>query len=312
MKAAVLTAYEEKLAIKDIDKPAPGEGEVLVKIKASGVNPVDYKLSLGYMKDKMPTEFPVVLGWDVAGVVAENGHSARRFRVGEEVYGYARRPLLHAGTFAEYIILPESYLSKKPVSIDAKEASAIPLAGLTAYQSLFDAGQLRAKETILILGASGGVGSYAVQLAKYHGSEVVAVASEKNHAYLKELGADHCIDYKEQNVADALKVVHADGVDLVFDAVGGENTKIGEACLKNNGRIVSIASQGEDLNEETEFHFVFVEPNSRQLDHISEIVDAGNLKVHLHETYKLKDVNEAFAQIKTGHTRGKLVIDMDA
>jgi NADPH:quinone reductase-like Zn-dependent oxidoreductase len=310
MRAAVLKEYGEKLIIEEREKPSPKEGEVLVKIKASGINPVDQKLSLGYMKDRMPSEFPIVLGWDMAGVVEENGHSARRFRVGEEVYAYARRPLLHAGTFAEYIALPESYLSKKPVNISFEEASGVPLAGLTAYQSLFDAGKLKADEAILILGASGGVGTFAVQLAKYHGSKVIAVASKKNHDYLTEIGADYCIDYKDNRVEEALKEISSTGVDMVFDAVGGDSTKIGEKCLKENGRIVSIASQGDTLEESTNFTFVFVEPNSRELDHMSEIIEAGNIKIPVQKTYKLEEVNEAFDQIDTGHTQGKIVISL--
>ncbi len=308
MKAAILNQFGEALKIENIDKPSPAEGEVLVKIMASGVNPVDFKLSQGYMKDSMPHEFPIVLGWDMAGVVEENGHGARRYRVGEEVYAYARRPVLHAGTFAEYIVIPESYLSKKPVNISFEEAGSIPLAGLTAYQSIFDAGKLKTDETILILGASGGVGSFAVQLAKYHGSKVIGVASAKNHAYLNEIGADACIDYEEEDVADAVNKLENGGVALVFDAVGGDMTQIGEKCLGNDGRLVSIASQGDKLDKKTNFKFVFVEPNSRQLDHIREIVEAGNLKVRLQQVYGLEDINDAFRQIDSGHTQGKIAI----
>lgn len=310
MKAAVLDKFGEKLQIKDITKPELGEGMVLVKLKASGINPVDFALSQGYMKDRMPHEFPLVLGWDMAGVVEENGHSARRFRKGEEVYAYARRPFLKEGTFAEYIALPESYLAKKPVNISFEEAGAIPLAGLTAYQSIFDAGKLKTEETILILGASGGVGSFAVQLAKYHGSKVIAVASKANHTYLESLGADHCIDYKSQDVVKVVKEITQTGVPIVFDAVGGDNTVIGAKCLTKEGRIISIASQGDGLADGTDFRFVFVEPNSRQLDHMRELVEAENLKVTIQQNYALEDINAAFEQINTGHTTGKIVVSM--
>ncbi len=311
MRAAILEEFDQKLKIKDIEMPEVGEGMVLVKIKASGINPVDQKLSQGYMKDKLPHEFPIVLGWDMAGEVEECGHGASRFRKGEEVYAYARRPKLQEGTFAEYIAIPESYLSKKPINISFEEASAIPLAGLTAYQSLFDAGKLKADETVLILGASGGVGTFAVQLAKYHGSKVIAVASEKNHAYLKELGADHCIDYSKGNVVEEVRKIEKEGVPLVYDAVGGETTKIGAECLRKDGRLVSITSMGEGLPEGTDFRFVFVEPNARQLDHIREMVEAGSLKVPIQQKYSLEQINEAFEQIDTGHTRGKIVISMN-
>lgn len=311
MKAAILEEFNNKLEIKEKDHPEVGEGEVLVKIKACGINPVDVKLSQGYMKDMIPHEFPIVLGWDMAGVVEECGHSARAFRAGEEVYAYARRPKLKDGTFAEYIVLPESYLAKKPININFEEASAIPLAGLTAYQSIFDVGQLADNETILILGASGGVGTFAVQFAKYKGSKVVAVASKENHKYLEGLGADHCIDYKTQDVESEVKKITSEGVDLAFDAVGGDTTQLGAKCLKKNGRLVSIASQGDDLPEGTNFTFVFVEPNSRELDHIRELVEAGNIKVPLQKVYKLEEINEAFQQIETGHTTGKIVVKLN-
>jgi len=308
MKAAILEAFEQPLKISEQPKPEPEEGEVVVRIKSAGINPVDAKLSRGYLSDMIPHEFPVTLGWDMAGVVEERGFSARRFRVGEEVYSYTRRPKLQHGAFAEYICLPESYLSKKPINISFEEAAAIPLACLTAYQSLFDAGQLKTGETIGILGASGGVGTFAVQLAKSEGAEVIAVASKANHNYLKELGADHCIDYKDQDVVQAVKAIANEGVDFVFDAVGGEVTGEGVKALHQKGRLVSIANRGDNIPDDVQFSFVFVEPNSRQLDHIREMVEAETLRVHLQQKYSLDDINQALEQISTGHTTGKLVV----
>lgn len=311
MKAAILEAFEKDLIIKSVKKPEVAEGKVLVKIRASGVNPVDQKLSLGYMKDKMPHDFPIILGWDMAGVVEECGHGAARYRKGEEVYAYARRPILKEGTFAEYVSIPESYLSKKPINISFEEAAAIPLAGLTAYQSLFDFGKLAIDETVLILGASGGVGTFAVQLAKYKGAKVIAVASEKNHQYLKDLGADYCLDYKSEDVPAKVKEIEKEGVPLVFDAVGGDATAMGAQCLQKGGRLISIASQGEGLSKQVNFQFVFVQPNSRELDHIREMVEAETLKVPIQKTYSLEQINEAFEQIASCHTTGKIVISMD-
>ncbi len=311
MKAAILEAFEKELVIKSVEKPKVAEGKVLVKIKAAGVNPVDQKLSLGYMKDRMPHEFPIILGWDMAGVVEECGHGAARYRKGEEVYAYARRPVLKEGTFAEYVSIPESYLSKKPINISFEEAAAIPLAGLTAYQCLFDFGKLSIEDTVLILGASGGVGTFAVQLAKYKGAKVIAVASEKNHEYLKGLGADKCIDYKKEDVPEKAKEFEKEGVNLVLDAVGGEATGMGAQCLKKGGRLVSIASQGEGLDEDINFHFVFVQPNSRELDHMREMVEAETIKVPLQKVYQLDEINKAFEQIASGHTTGKIVVKMD-
>lgn len=311
MEAAMLEEFGSKLAVKKQPTPEPREGEVLVKIKASGVNPVDAKLAQGYMKDRLPHEFPLILGWDMAGVIEKRGHGARRFRVGEEVYAYARRPELNNhGTFADYVAIPESYLAKKPINISFEEAGAIPLACLTAYQSLFDAGKLKLDDTVMILGASGGVGSFAVQLAKYEGAQVVAVASKENHEYLKELGADHCLDYKTQKIEEEIWDLLPDGVDLVFDAVGGETTQKGAKSLKEGGRLVSITNQGDGLPEHIDFQFVFTEPNSRQLEHIREMVEAGTLKVNISKQYDLNHINEALEQIQSGHTKGKIIVKM--
>ncbi|MBL3658389.1 NADP-dependent oxidoreductase [Fulvivirga sediminis] len=311
MKALILNEFEGPLEVVTKEKPEPKEGEVLVRIKAAGINPVDAMITNGYMKDRMKHHFPLVPGWEMAGVVEECGYGARRFMNGEEVYAYARRPEVGEGTFAEYICLPESYLSKKPVNISFEEAGSVPLTGLTAYQCLFDTGKLKQEDVVLVLGASGGVGTFAIQLAKYHGSTVVAVASEDNHTYLKELGADYCIDYKNQDVEKEVKNKFKEGVDLVLDAVGGDTTEIGVQCMKKGGKIVSIANPGEDIDDQVDFTFVFVEPNSRQLDHIREIIEAGNMKVPMQKTYKLDEVKHAFEQILSGHTTGKIAFSLN-
>ncbi|MBL6449136.1 NADP-dependent oxidoreductase [Fulvivirga sp. 29W222] len=311
MEAAILEEFGSKLSVKEQPTPEPGEGELLVKIKASGINPVDAKLAHGYMKDRLPHEFPMILGWDMAGIVEKRGHGARRFSVGDEVYAYARRPELNNhGTFADYITIPESYLAKKPINISFEEAGAIPLAGLTAYQSILEVGKLKLGDTVMILGASGGVGSFAVQLAKYEGAQVIAVASKDNHAYLKELGADHCLDYKDQKIEEVIWDIAPEGVDLVFDAVGGDTTLQGARCLKEGGRLVSITHKGDGLPDHIDFHYVFTEPNSRQLDHIREMVEAGTLKVKITKAYRLDDINDALEQIETGHTTGKIIVKM--
>ncbi|UII30732.1 NADP-dependent oxidoreductase [Fulvivirga ulvae] len=311
MEAAILEEFGSKLSVKEQPTPEPKEGEVLVKIKASGVNPVDAKLAQGYMKDRLPHEFPMILGWDMAGIVEKRGHGARRFSVGDEVFAYARRPELNNhGTFADYISVPESYLAKKPINISFEEAGAIPLAGLTAYQCLFEVGKVKLDDTVMILGASGGVGSFAVQMAKYEGAQVVAVASKENHDYLRELGADHCLDYKSQKIEEVIWDIVPDGVDLVFDAVGGGATLQGARSLKEGGRLISITNQGDGLPDHIRFHFVFTEPNARQLDHIREMVEAGTLKVNITKEYNLDNINDAFKQIETGHTTGKIVVKM--
>ncbi|ARS35425.1 NADP-dependent oxidoreductase [Pontibacter actiniarum] len=310
MKAAVYDEFggPEKIQIREVAVPEVKEGEVLVRIKAAGVNPVDYVVREGYLKDALPYQFPVIPGWDVAGVVEERGFSARRFNVGDEVYAYARRPVVQHGTFAEYIVIPESYLAARPQRISWEEAAGIPLVGLTAYQSLYDAGQLLEGQTVLILGASGGVGSLGIQLAKVKGARVIGVASEKNHAFMKELGADETIDYRNNNVGEAVKAVAPDGVDLIFDCASGETLQQSLLALKPSGKLVSILNQGEGLDAGIDFQYVFVEPNARQLQHLQELADAGQLKVFVSGTYALDETAEAMKQIQTTHTTGKIVI----
>ncbi len=272
----------EILKYVDMPEPEPGEGEVLVRVKAAGVNPVDRKIRAGYLKDSYLHKFPVILGWDLAGVVERLGYSARRFKPGDEVYAYCRRPVIQHGTYADYVAIPESYATFRPKSISCEEAASIPLAGLTAYQSVYDAVKLKAGESILILGASGGVGSFGVQFAKIAGGKVVAVASKKNHAYLRELGADEAV------------------------------TK-GSDCVRRGGRLVSIlVRESKELAAKTgaSHHYVFVEPNVLELDHIRSLVEAGKLKIHLSAVHPLAEVGKAHEAMETGHTRGKIVLKM--
>ncbi|GAA4437638.1 NADP-dependent oxidoreductase [Pontibacter saemangeumensis] len=310
MKAATYEEFggPDKVKITTVEVPDLQEGEVLVRIRAAGVNPVDYAVREGYLKDFLPYEFPVIPGWDMAGVVEKRGFSARRFKVGDEVYAYARRPLVKYGTFAEYIVLPETYLAKKPKNISWEEAAGIPLVGLTAYQSLFDAGQLEQGQTVLILGASGGVGSLGIQLAKVKGAKVIGVASEKNHAFMKQLGADHTIDYKDANIGEAVKKILPGGVDLIFDCASGETLEQSLPALKPNGTLVSILNHGENIDPKINFHYVFVEPNASQLDYLRELAESGRLKVHVSKTYSLDEAVKALNQIQSGHTTGKIVL----
>lgn len=310
MRAAIFEEFggPEKVKATIMEVPELKEGEVLIRIKAAGVNPVDAIISKGVYKEMMPHLLPVIPGWDVCGVVEDRGHAARRFKVGEEVYAYARRPEVKWGTFAEYMVIPDSYLAKKPENLSPEEAAGIPLAGLTAYQSLYDAGRLQENQTVLILGASGGVGSFAIQLAKEKGAKVIGVASEKNHSFMKELGADYTIDYKNKHIGEATKEIFPEGVDLIFGCTSGESMQQSLMALKPSGKLVSILNQGEGLNPDIHFQFVFVEPNARQLEELRELAEAGKLKVHISKTYSLNDAAEALKQIESLHTTGKIVI----
>jgi NADPH:quinone reductase-like Zn-dependent oxidoreductase len=300
----------DKIKIGLIDLPEVGEGEVLLRVKAAGINPVDYVVREGHFQQVVPNAFPAVPGWDVAGLVEKCGHGASRLAEGAEVYGYVRRPVVQHGTFAEHMVVPECYLALRPSKMSWEEAGGLPLAGLTAYQALFTAGKLQAGETILILGASGGVGSAAIQLAKSVGATVIAVASAKNTDYMKDLGTDFTIDYKAGSVAELVRQVAPDGVDLLFDGASGETLTQSVAALKPNGRLISILNDGKGLQLPAGVHFahIMTQPSVPNLDYLRELADAGKLKMPIASTFPLADAQKAFEQIETKHTTGKVVI----
>lgn len=310
MKAAYFDEFGELDQIKTgrLDRPEPGEGEVIVQVKAAGVNPVDAAVARGMLNAVIPAKFPVIPGWDVAGVVEGRGHAARRFNEGDEVYAYVRRPVVQKGTFAEYIALPESYLALRPQKITMEEAGGIPLVGLTAYQALFQAGNLQEGQTLLILGASGGVGSMAIQLARSSGADVIGVASDRNQAYMKDLGADETIDYKAGNVGDSVRSVVPEGVDFIFHCSRGDSLNQSIKTLKSGGQLVSITNRQPDVPDDINFRYVFVEPNSVQLKHIRKLADEGKIHLPISKTFSLEDTGKALREIESLHTQGKMVI----
>lgn len=309
MKAAYYKSFGEAgvIQVGEMHLPELKEAEVLVKIKAAAVNPVDAAVRRGLLKT-LPVFFPAIPGWDVAGVIEDRGFAARRFNIGDEVYAYARRPFVQWGTYAEYIVIPESYLALRPKNISWEEAAGIPLVGLTAYQSLYVAGNLQEGQTVLILGASGGIGTLGIQLAKAKNATVVGVASEKNHSYMKDLGAEHTIDYQNKHVGEEVKKIFPQGVDCIFDAASGETLQQSLTALKKGGTVVSILNPGHEIDKSINFHYVFVEPNSTQLDDLRTLADSGKIKIHVSEKFPLHKSAEAMKQIETHHTKGKIVI----
>lgn len=310
MKAAFVTEFGEPNQIEtgELDRPEPGEGEVLVNVKSAGVNPVDAAIVRGMLNEVIPSKFPMIPGWDMAGVVEKRGHSARRFSEGDEVYAYARRPIIQHGSFAEYISLPESYLAHRPSKLTIEESGGIPLVGLTAYQSLFDAGNLQEGQTVLILGASGGVGTLAIQLAKWKGAHVIGVASKANHDYMRELGADETIDYKENHVGEAVQKLQPEGVDFIYHCSRGNSLEQSIDTLKSGGHLVSITKSQPEIPDDIQFQYVFVEPNAVQLKHLAELADKGHIKLPVTEKFGLEETGKALQRIETLHTKGKLVI----
>ncbi len=316
MKAVVINEFggKDKLTLADLPTPEPAEGEVLVRIRAAGVNPVDWKIREGWLKDLFPHEFPVIPGWDLAGVIEDTGHSVKRLAKGDKIYAYARRPVIQKGTYAEYTAIPESYITRSPDSLSFEESASIPLAALTAYQAIYDAVKLREGQSILMVGASGGVGGFAVQFANLIGAKVTAIASEKNHAYLRDLGAENTVCYTKDDYDKQIQRIYPSGADVVFDLTGGDTLKSAVNYVKADGKIVSITEDPQPhlpADKGIRSHFVFVEPNVKQLDHIRELVDSGRLKTYLSSVHPLADVQKAHTEMETGHTRGKIVLNID-
>jgi NADPH:quinone reductase-like Zn-dependent oxidoreductase len=299
----------EVLQLDDIPEPSAGAGQVVVQVKAAGVNPVDAKIRGGYMAQALPFHFPVILGWDAAGVVEEVGPAVTWFKPGDQVYGYIRRHHLEFGTYAELATAPEGFFAHMPSELSFVEAAALPLAALTAHQS-FEALGLRGGESLFIGGGAGGVGHVAVQLATARGARVVATASERNHDFLRELGAEP-LDYAADDLPARVRELLGDsGTDAAFDLFGGDAREQAFASLRPGGRLVSIARPPpEPRDGHHEVHYIFVRPSGYDLgEHITPLVQEGRLRPHVEETFPLERAAEAHARIEAGHVRGKLVL----
>ncbi|MFW7381231.1 MAG: NADP-dependent oxidoreductase [Oligoflexus sp.] len=310
MKAITYDTFGDSsvLKISELPDPEPGRGEVLIRLSHTSVNPVDWKIRLGYLKDAFPHSFPIIPGWDASGEVIALGEDVDEYSVGELVYAYARLPLVQNGTYAEKIVLPANFLARKPNSINAAEAAAVPLVGLTAYQSLKNIAQLKAGEKALILGGAGGVGSFAVQFAKIMGAEVTATTSRLNFDYVRSLGADHVIDYTNNQVIEEARKIAAQGFDVIFDAVGGAALEESSQVLAQpevNDRLVSIVETPKHG------HFHFVTPSGEELKEIAALFDSGRLKLPAITVRSIKDAAMIQDENAQQHTRGKIVMTID-
>jgi len=313
MKAIAINEFGglDKLQLMDLPVPEIRPGEILVKVSAAGVNPVDWKIREGYLKDLFSHQFPVILGWDAAGVVEGVGNGVTRFKSGDEIFAYCRKPIVHGGAYGEYILLKEEHAALKPKNISFEEAAAIPLAALTAYQSLFDAANLQPGETILIHAAAGGVGGFGVQLARGHGAVVWATASSRNKAYVQDLGASQVVDYTQENFGKAILSQYPAGVDVVLDCVGGEVLEKSAEIVKEGGHLISIVDDPTGLaRDDIHKEFVFVAPNSTQLTELARMVEQGRLKTYLSQVFPfgLEEARKAHELSESGHTRGKMVL----
>ncbi|WP_420180007.1 NADP-dependent oxidoreductase [Paenarthrobacter sp. TA1.8] len=270
-------------------------------MKAASVNPVDWKIMAGYLDSFMDLQFPAIPGWDVAGVVEAVGIDAPHFKPGDEVISYGRKDYVHSGSFAEYIALPERLLARKPESLGWNESAGLPLAGLTAFQVLNRLG-LTSGETVLIHGGSGGVGSLGIQIAAARGAKVIATASEKNHDFLRSLGAEP-VAYGE-GLAERVKALHRDGVDVVADFAGG-NLEATLEVLAGNGRHASIADSEVEAHGGT---WMWVNPVGAELQQLADLVDEHKIRVEVDTALPLAEAADAFRLNMEGHTRGKIVV----
>lgn len=294
----------DKLQLLELPEPKVGPDFVKIQVRAAGVNPVDWKLREGRLEPRFPVVFPVVPGWDAAGVVDEVGPAVTDFSPGDEVFAYCRKHFIGEGTYAELVSVPDAYVARKPESLTFEEAAAIPLAGLTAYQALFLAAGLTAGERVLVSSASGGVGSFAVQLALDAGAEVIGVASEPNRDRVLELGAYEVIE-RSSDVVAATRELVPEGVDVAFDLYG--DARLGDAA-REGGRLVSIASPPTYRDRGVVPLYVFVRPDGEQLGELAALAEGGRLVVDLAEVLPLEQAARAHELSEAGRTRGKLVL----
>jgi NADPH:quinone reductase-like Zn-dependent oxidoreductase len=289
------TGGPDVLRYEEVERPEPGEGEVLIRVHAASVNPLDWKIRQG----QRPKPLPAVLGSDVSGTVELS--RAEEFAAGDEVFGFAR-----SGGYAEYATAPAAIVAPKPAGITHEQAAALPVAGLTAWQALFDRGGLKRGGSALVAGAAGGVGHFAVQFAKHAGAQAVGTGSARNRDFVLSLGADEYVDYSSQDVAEVVR-----DVDVAFDTVGGDTTQSLLATVREGGVLVTIANAPPEqaaAERGARAELLVMSPSSEQLTRIAELVVAGDVHVEIAETFPLSEVQRAHTLSESGHTRGKIIL----
>lgn len=314
MKAIVFDHFGGELHQADLPIPQPSDNEVQIRIKYSGVNPVDYKIREGLLEKRMEHGFPLIPGWDASGVISAVGKNVKDFKVGDEVFAYIRKPIIQQGTYAEYVTFEAENVAPKPKNLSFAQAAAIPLVALTAWQALFDVAQLKSGETVFIPAGAGGVGSLAIPLAKHAGSTIYSTASAKNHEYVHKLGAKEVIDYSTEDFVKKMQEFVPGGVDVVFDTLGGDSLKRSFGILKKGGRIVSIVAKPDAelaAQKNIKAGYVFVRPNGKQLREIGRLIEAGVIAPPHIEEILLDQATEAQEKVKAGHTKGKIVLKVN-
>ena len=307
MKAVAYQNYNSNIEIIEVAKPKLQDKSVLVEVHAAGINPIDNILHAGYLQQMLELSFPHIMGYDVSGIVVEVGKDVRSVKVGDEVF--ARPNQEDAGSIAEFARIHENELAIKPKNMSHIDAASVPLAGLTAWQALVTKGNINRGDKVLIHAGSGGVGTLAIQIAKYFGAEITTTTSSKNKDLVKSLGADLVIDYTTQSFENELS-----NYDLVIDAIGGDTLTKSFKVLKKGGRLVSIKGQDtENLAKEygVNFEWFFMSPDGEMLTEIASLISQGTIKTVIDSTYSMKQAPEAFELLAKGRAKGKIVITMN-
>ena len=311
MKALQIRQYGGKDVLElnqNVAKPVAGEGQVLVEVHAASLNPVDWKIRAGYLKEMAPLTMPATLGGDVSGIVAAVGASASHLKVGDRVYGYASRLSGGSGSFAEFVAAKPTTLALAPRNAGFVEAAALPLVGASALQAIEQHIKLQRGQKILIHGGAGGIGSVAIRLAKSIGAYVAATANADDRAYVQELGADEVIDYKKEAFEAKLK-----NFDAVFDTIGGDTMEKSFKVLRKGGTLVSmLGPPSSELAQKTGVTAIgqLTHITTEALKRLAQLVDGGTIKVRVGKVFPLDKFKEAFDLLEEGHARGKVVLEI--
>ncbi len=309
MKAVQINDFGDRsvLELNNIAIPTPTENEVLIKVRSTSVNPVDWKIREGYLQPMLNHSLPLTLGWDVSGEVTAVGAKVTDLKVGDAVY--SRPDIAKNGSYAEYMTAAADEVALKPTTLTWQEAAGIPLAALTAWQALYEIAKIQAGERVLIHAGSGAVGQFAIQLAKLRGAYVYTTTSARNTELVLGLGADQSIDYHQEDFSE-LK-----DLDVVFDTIGGETQANGWKTLKKGGRLVSVVGNPDEATAAehgVSAFFCFVQPNREQLKELAAHADAGQLKVNIDSEFGLDQIAQAHERSETGRAQGKIIINVSA
>jgi alcohol dehydrogenase len=332
MKAALIRKYSGAVAVEEITQPVPGPGDLLVRVRAASVNPVDFKIRDGKVKQLIRYKMPLVLGNDLAGDVEAVGPGVTKFAVGDAIY--TRLDKDRIGAFAEYVLVRESAAANKPANLGYDEAASLPLVALTAWQALIDIAKLKAGQRVLIHAGSGGVGTFAIQLARHLGAEVVTTASPRNHELVRSLGATTIIDYKTERFEDK-----AGECDVVFDTQGGETLQRSFSVIRRGGVVVTVGGVPDAKfarawgvsapvvwalafmmrkvtrlakEHDARFEYLFMRADGSELASVAELVEKGEIRPVLDKRYSLAEITDALAYVESGRAVGKVVIQITA